>query len=53
MSDEKPVVLPEYQSAISDVGLHKINIRGYPLKDIILKLTFTETIYLVSIRHTN
>lgn len=46
MSQEKSVAMPEYESAISDVGFHKINIRGYPLQNIIRTLTFTETVYL-------
>jgi citrate synthase len=36
----------EWESSITDLGFHKINIRGYPLKDIIQKLSFTEVVYL-------
>lgn len=36
----------EWESSITDVGFHKINIRGYPLEDIIRKLSFTEVVYL-------
>jgi len=47
MSKEKSIPVPGYESAITDVGFHKINIRGYALEDIIRKLNFTEVIYLV------
>jgi len=46
MDEKKQVPIPGWSTAISDVGFHKINIRGYPLKDIIRNLTFTEVIYL-------
>jgi citrate synthase len=47
MTKDKSIPVPGYESAISDVGFHKINIRGYPLEEIIRKLSFTEAIYLV------
>jgi len=43
---EKSIGIPGYESAITDLGFHKINIRGYPLQDIIRKLTFTEVVFL-------
>ena len=46
MEGELSINVPGYESAITDVGFHKINVRGYPLADIIRKLTFTETIFL-------
>jgi len=46
MGEEKSITVPGYESAITDVGFHKINVRGYPLVDIIRKLTFTETVFL-------
>ena len=45
MAEEK-LPIPGYESAITDVGFHKINIRGYALSDIIAKLTFSETVFL-------
>jgi citrate synthase len=47
MSDDQSIPVPGYESAITDVGFHKINIRGYALEDIIRNLNFTEVIYLV------
>ncbi|OPX41181.1 MAG: hypothetical protein B1H13_03445 [Desulfobacteraceae bacterium 4484_190.3] len=46
MGEEKSITTTGYESAITDVGFHKINVRGYPLADIIRKLTFTETVFL-------
>lgn len=46
MEGERSITVPKYESAITDVGFHKINVRGYPLADIIRKLTFTETVFL-------
>ncbi|UCE74337.1 MAG: hypothetical protein JSV56_01165, partial [Methanomassiliicoccales archaeon] len=46
MSEEKSIAIPGYESSITDVGFHKINIRGYALQDIIRKLTFTQTVFL-------
>ncbi|MBW2008194.1 MAG: citryl-CoA lyase [Deltaproteobacteria bacterium] len=46
MGGEKSITVPGYESAITEVGFHKINVRGYPLADIIRKLTFTETVFL-------
>ena len=46
MGEKKSITVPGYESAITDVGFHKINVRGYPLTDIIRKLTFTETVFL-------
>ena len=46
MSAEKAIPVPGYESSVTDVGFHKINVRGYPLADIIRKLTFTETVFL-------
>ncbi|MBW1819250.1 MAG: citryl-CoA lyase [Deltaproteobacteria bacterium] len=46
-NSDKSIPIPGYESAITDVGFHKINIRGYPLEEIIRKLSFTEAIYLV------
>lgn len=46
MDEKKQVPIPGWSTEISDVGFHKINIRGYPLKDIIRNLTFTEVVYL-------
>lgn len=36
-----------WQTAVGDVGFHKINVRGYRLSDIIENLTFSETLFLV------
>jgi citrate synthase len=47
MSKDKSIPVPGYESAITDIGFHKINIRGYALEDIIRKLNFTEVIFLV------
>ncbi len=47
MSEEKLIPVPGYESTITDVGFHKIYIRGYALEDIIRNLNFTEVIYLV------
>jgi citrate synthase len=47
MSEGRSIAIPGYESAITDVGLHKINIRGYPLPEIIRKLSFTEAVYLL------
>jgi len=46
MEGERSITVPKFESAITDVGFHKINVRGYPLADIIRKLTFTETVFL-------
>jgi citrate synthase len=46
MDDEKKVPIPGWSTEISDVGFHRINIRGYPLEEIIRNLTFTEVVYL-------
>ncbi|MDY6880773.1 MAG: citryl-CoA lyase [Desulfatiglans sp.] len=46
MGEQKSISVPGYESAITDVGFHKINVRGYPLTDIIRKLTFTEAVFL-------
>ncbi len=46
MDEKRSIPIPGYKSAITDLGFHKINIRGYPLSDIIRKLTFTETVFL-------
>jgi citrate synthase len=46
MDDEKQVPIPGWSTEISEVGFHKINIRGYPLEEIIRNLTFTEVVYL-------
>jgi citryl-CoA lyase len=46
MTDDKQIPIPGYTSAISEVGFHKITIRGYPLQDIIRQLTFTEVVFL-------
>ncbi len=46
MEGERSITVPKYESAITDVGFHRINVRGYPLADIIRKLTFTETVFL-------
>jgi len=35
-----------YKSAITEIGPNKINIRGYPLKEIIEKLSFAEAVFL-------
>ena len=45
MSEEKSIPVPGYESVITDVEFHKINIQGYALEDIIRKLNFTEVIY--------
>jgi citrate synthase len=46
MTEEKEIQVPGYESAITDLGYHKISIRGYALEEIIRKLTFTETVFL-------
>ncbi len=46
MDEKKQVPIPGWSTEISDVGFHKINIRGYPLGEIIRNLTFTEVVYL-------
>jgi citryl-CoA lyase len=46
MSDNLDLNLPEWSTAISEVGFHKINIRGYPLPDIIRNLTFSQVVFL-------
>ena len=46
MDEEKQVPIPGWSTEISDVGFHRITIRGYPLGDIIRNLTFTEVVYL-------
>jgi len=35
-----------WKSSITELGHHKINVRGYPLREIIRKLTFAEVVYL-------
>jgi len=46
MKNETASKRKEFASSITDTRDHVINIRGYPLKDIIKKLTFSETIFL-------
>lgn len=46
MNKKEAIPIPEWKSSITDVGFHKINIRGYPLEDIIRKLSFAEVVYL-------
>jgi citrate synthase len=46
MDDGKQVPIPGWSTEISDVGFHKINIRGYALEELIRNLTFTEVVYL-------
>jgi len=46
MSEDVSLNLPEWSTAVSEVGFHKINIRGYPLGDIIRNLTFSQAIFL-------
>ncbi|MBU2552779.1 MAG: citryl-CoA lyase [Proteobacteria bacterium] len=46
MAEEKAVQLPEWSTAVSDVGFNKINIRGYPLVDLIKNASFSEVVYL-------
>jgi len=46
MSNIDSIILPGWETKISDVGFHKINIRGYPLDDMIRKLSFSEIVYL-------
>ena len=43
---EKKIPIPGWSTAISEVGFHKINIRGYALEEIIKNLTFSEVVYL-------
>jgi len=40
------IPVPGWSTAVSDVGFHKILIRGYPLADLIRNLTYTEVVYL-------
>jgi len=46
VSSDVSAAVPQWESAVSEVGFHKINIRGYPLEDIIGRLTFTEVVFL-------
>ena len=46
MSEEISASLPEWNTEICDVGFHKINVRGYPLEELIRNLTFAEVVYL-------
>ena len=46
MSEEISAGLPEWNTEVCDVGFHKINVRGYPLEDIIRNLSFAEVVYL-------
>lgn len=46
MADKKITDPLLWQTEISDVGFHKINVRGYRLTDIIENLTFSETLFL-------
>lgn len=46
MGDQRSLPIPGWESSITDIGYHKINIRGYPLTDIIQKLSFAEVVYL-------
>ena len=46
MAEDISSYIPEWSTAVSEVGFHKINVRGYPLQDLIKNLTFTEVIYL-------
>lgn len=46
MGDDKVFDAPGYESAITELGPHRINIRGYALDDIIRKLSFAEVVYL-------
>jgi len=46
MAEEKSIGLPEWTTEVSEVGFHKINIRGYPLVDLIKNLSFSEVVYL-------
>ena len=46
MDQEKSVPIPGWSTEISEVGFHKIEIRGYALDEIIRNLSFSETIYL-------
>ena len=38
--------MTEWSTAVCDTGDHKINIRGYPLGDLIRNLSFSETLFL-------
>ncbi len=46
MDQTKQVPIPGWSTEISEVGFHKIEIRGYALGEIIKHLTFSEVIYL-------
>jgi len=46
VSGDFSAAVPPWESAVSEVGFHKINIRGYPLEQIIGRLTFTEVVFL-------
>ncbi len=46
MDQTKSVPIPGWSTEISEVGFHKIEIRGYALEEIIKHLTFSEAIYL-------
>jgi citrate synthase len=46
MSGERQLRVPGWESSITDVGFHRINVRGYPLEDIIRKLSFAEAVFL-------
>jgi len=46
MTEEASLNLPEWSTAVSDVGFHKINVRGYPLQDLIRNLSFAEVVFL-------
>jgi citrate synthase len=46
MDQTKSVPIPGWSTEISEVGFHKIEIRGYALDEIIRNLTFSEAIYL-------
>lgn len=35
-----------WRTAVSYVGPHELLIRGYPIEDVVAKLTYTETLYL-------
>lgn len=46
MDEKKQVPVPDWRTAVSEVGFHRIDIRGYPLKDLIRNLTYAQVVYL-------
>ena len=44
--DERRIPVPGWSTAITQVGFHKILVRGYPLEELIRNLSFPEVVFL-------